>query len=114
MKTISFISCIAIIIVSSGCFSSKVGNELSREQVSQIQPGMYRPDVERILGAPTTTAPDGQGGMIFYYTFSEIKVRGSTYIPIVGSFTGGSDTEQKNVTVYFDRNGRVKDMISSY
>ena len=114
MNTISLISCIAIIIFSSGCYSSKVGNELSREQVSQVQPGMYRPDVERILGAPTTATPDGQGGMIFYYTFMETKVRGSSYIPIVGSFTGGADTDQKNVTVYFDRNGRVKDMISNY
>lgn len=114
MNTISLISCIAIIIFSSGCFSSKVGKELSREQVSQVQPGMSRPDVERILGAPSNATPDGQGGMIFYYTFSESKMRGSSYIPIVGSFTGGMDTEQKNVTVYFDRNGRVKDMISNY
>jgi len=91
-----------------------MGNELSREQVSQVKPGMYRPDVERILGAPSNATPDGQGGMIFYYTFMETKVRGSSYIPIVGSFTGGADTDQKNVSVYFDRNGRVKDMISNY
>jgi outer membrane protein assembly factor BamE (lipoprotein component of BamABCDE complex) len=114
MKFSFIITCIAICVISSGCYSSKVGKQLSREQVSQVQPGMSRPQVERILGAPNSSTPDGQGGMMFSYIFMETKVRGSSYIPIVGSFTGGADTEQKNVTVYFDRNGRVKDLVSNY
>jgi len=104
----------SLFVFSSGCWSHKMGSELTREQVSQVRKGMSRPQVERILGAPNNATPDGQGGMIFYYTFTKSKVRGSSYIPIVGSFAGGVDTDQKNVTVYFDRNGRVKDIISNY
>jgi outer membrane protein assembly factor BamE (lipoprotein component of BamABCDE complex) len=115
MKYIYF--CLLTLIGSftlPGCWSHKMGTELSKEQVSQVRRGMSRPQVERILGAPNNAVPDGQGGMIFYYTFTNSKVRGSSYIPVVGAFAGGADTQQKNVTVYFDRNGRVKDIISNY
>ena len=114
MKKIILILLSSFFVFSSGCMSHKTGRELSREQVSQIRKGMTRPQVERLIGAPSNATPDGQGGMIFYYTFMRNKVRGTSYIPIVGAFAGGSDTEQKNVTVYFDRNGRVKDIISNY
>jgi outer membrane protein assembly factor BamE (lipoprotein component of BamABCDE complex) len=114
MKKILLIMISSFFVFSSGCWSHKMGNELSREQVSQVRKGMTRPQVERILGAPNNATPDGQGGMIFYYTFTKSQVRGTSYIPVVGAFAGGADTEQKNVTVYFDRNGRVKDIISNY
>jgi len=114
MKKYILILLSSLFVFSIGCWSHKMGSELTSEQVSQVRKGMSRPQVERILGAPNNATPDGQGGMIFYYTFTKSKVRGSSYIPIVGSFAGGVDTDQKNVTVYFDRNGRVKDIISNY
>jgi outer membrane protein assembly factor BamE (lipoprotein component of BamABCDE complex) len=102
------------LVFSTGCWSSKMGRELSREQVSQVRKGMTRSQVESLIGSPNHANPDGQGGMIFYYNFMNTKVRASSYIPVVGSFAGGADTEQKNVTVYFDRYGKVKDIISNY
>ena len=101
-------------LFSLGCYSNKVGTRLSTEQTSQIKQGMARQEVERILGKPGYAGPDGQGGMVVHYIFVETKVRGSTYIPIAGSFVGGTDTEQKQFQVYYDSNDRVKKVFSTY
>ena len=83
----------------------KVGKELPIEHVAQLKKGMTRIEVDNLLGGPAQSTPYGQNGWVYIYTYSETWSK-------IGD--GSIKTDQKNLTIYFDNNNRVKDFTTNY
>lgn len=97
--------------VLSGCAS--VGTKLTEQQIAQLEIGKTTYDEAlAILGEPTEVDLDSDGNRILVYEHLKAKTKGVNFIPIVGLFAGGADTERDITKLYFDKNGVLKDMIS--
>lgn len=96
----------------SACASS--GVRVTDDQLSQFQEGQTtKQEVIAALGQPTTTMRNADGTTMIMYTYAEARTRGSTFIPIVGAFTGGVDTRSSNVVLTFDQQGVLQNTSSS-
>ena len=95
-----------------GCASS--GVKVSQDAVDKLQRGKTTyADVIQSLGRPTGsgTMPDGSRYVSYHY-FSA-QARPETFIPIVGVFAGGADTESSSVMIFFDKDGVIKNFTSN-
>lgn len=117
-------SLVAMLIILSfaigvaGCGTKHVtGNEtLHGASVTQIEEKLVinqttKKDVENWLGTPTGISKDKEGNDIWKYSYgsSESRVRGESFIPIIGGFLGGADSksEHKNLNITFNRAGVI-------
>ena len=103
----------ALLAVSlSGCMSS--GVKVDETKVAAFQKGVttYQ-EVIQVLGKPTnsTFMPDGTHMII--YSYVSAQARPESFIPIVGAFVGGADSEQNTVMLTFDQNGVLKTTMTS-
>ena len=83
----------------------KHGKELPVQLVAQLKKGMTRIEVDRLLGTPATTTPYGQNEWVYIYSYSETWSKFGD---------GALQTDEKNLTIYFDNNNRVKDFTTNY
>lgn len=112
MKTIKSIGALALAIALSACASS--GVKVTEDQTSGFTPGQTtRQEVISRLGKPTMQTRLSDGTRLVQYTYAESSVRASTFIPIVGAFVGGADTNMSNVQIRFDNQDRLIDMSHS-
>jgi outer membrane protein assembly factor BamE (lipoprotein component of BamABCDE complex) len=93
----------------AGCASH--GTKMDRAQVEQqIHKGVTtRSEVERNLGTPDHVAMLPDGKRMLQYSYSEVKTKGSSFIPYAGFFAGGSNSRQQTLQIMLDANGVVKD-----
>jgi outer membrane protein assembly factor BamE (lipoprotein component of BamABCDE complex) len=111
MKNILHI--IALAVLLCGCAS--VGRKLDESKVDQIKKGVTtRDQVVQLVGSPDQITRDGFGRVMFQYIYSRATTKPSTFIPIVGAFTGGADVQSQMLMVTFDTNNAVSDLFSSY
>lgn len=105
----------AVLMVAAtlaGCAAS--GVKVTEGQLQALQPGVTT-EAEAVgrLGQPTVRTRMGDGSVMAIYSYAEVKVRGATFIPIVGAFAGGSDMRTTTVTLRFDAAGKLIDTTSS-
>jgi len=99
-------------LVLAGCAAS--GVKVTDEHIASLKAGeSTESQVVAQLGAPTMRMRLSDGTSIMVYSYSEVQVRPSTFIPIVGAFAGGSDMRSNTVTLRFDRDGKLIDTTSS-
>lgn len=68
-------------------------------------------DVENWLGTPSGIEKHASGDIWSYkFNQSESRIRGTSFIPVVGGFLGGVDTKDEHRTLHvnFNANGTVK------
>jgi outer membrane protein assembly factor BamE (lipoprotein component of BamABCDE complex) len=90
-----------------------VGRELSDEDIQSIKPGATQQEVVTKLGAPSQRTVMTTGETILTYTWAHSQVRAATFIPIVGLFAGGQDTQSKVIMFHFSKDGLLTDTSSS-
>ena len=102
-----FILTCCILAMLSSCGTS-IGNKQKEEDLDQIRIGMSRNEVVDLLGKPESYQRDASQNIVYNYTYWKIRHSVRNYIPIVNLFGTNMKTENQNFTVYFDRNGKVK------
>jgi outer membrane protein assembly factor BamE (lipoprotein component of BamABCDE complex) len=65
-------------------------------------------DLKKMFGAPTATDITESGFAKWVYVIGNAKIDLATVIPFVGLFTGGSQTDSKELTIIFNKNNTVK------
>lgn len=64
-------------------------------------------EVREYLGGPDDVRFTDSGQEVWQYIHQSSSVNGATFIPVVGLFAGGSTTDQKMLTILFDKKGVV-------
>jgi outer membrane protein assembly factor BamE (lipoprotein component of BamABCDE complex) len=94
-----------VVLMAAGCASW--GNEQIRDQsvISQIQPGTTtKEEIRTLIGEPTEITFSDNGDETWKYVLSKTQMRASSFIPIVGLFTGGADMQSYTLTIRFKDN----------
>lgn len=100
----SVLLCAAIFL---GAASS--GTMVTDEQIEQFKVGKAeRKEVVEKLGAPEVSQKAEDGTTRDTYIRSESHTKATSYIPIVGIFTGGSKTKTHMVTFIYTKKGVLK------
>lgn len=102
---------LALFVVACG---PSYGGKIEPFTLSQFKTGQttYN-DVISTLGPPGALQTRSDGERFATYSYFEGKVRPATFIPIVGFFAGGADTQSQSVTFDFDPNGVLKSYTTS-
>ena len=113
MKNIKvFASLIIMAFTVISCAS--VGNDTLREETEEnvaakIKEGFTtKSQIKQMYGSPITTNYTDGGLEIWKYEFTRTHVKASSFVPIVGLFSGGQDGTKKELTILFDENDLVK------
>jgi len=91
---------IAIVLVRL----ASIGTKVDQSKLEQFEIGSTtRTQVIAALGKPdnNTINSDGSSSMLYYY--SQTQTRPENFLPYVGLFVGGYDTEQTQVKFDFDK-----------
>jgi hypothetical protein len=101
MKTILVISALL-----TGCVSA--GVQVKQEQLAEFKNGITtESEVVQKLGKPTTSMINSDGTKMLGYSFVHAQARASSFIPIVGAFVGGSDSQINSTLFRFDQSGKL-------
>jgi outer membrane protein assembly factor BamE (lipoprotein component of BamABCDE complex) len=110
MKNLIYI--FAAVILLAGCVS--YGRKIDEAKVEEIKTGQTtRAQVIQLIGSPDQITSTGNSFVTFNYMFIHASPTAATYIPIVGAFAGGANTQNQVVMVSFT-NGVVSSFTSSY
>ena len=103
------IGMLLVCVFSTGCATH--GSDIDSDFASQIQKGTTtEQEVVSNLGNPQSIGLDGQGNKVMTYVYAKSKTKAESFIPVVGSFMGGADTESKTLLIIVDnQTGVVKD-----
>ena len=109
---------ILISLFLSGCATVGTKDITNDEIVSQIEVGKStKAEIRTLLGEPSnkvfTSQFPGEKVEEWIYVYVRSTIRPATFIPIVGIFAGGSDTEHNTLTIRFTKEGIVKDFSVS-
>lgn len=98
----------ALLAVIAGCASS--GVQVKPDQLTLFKAGVTtEADVVQALGKPNVSTSSSDGTKTLAYSFAEYKIRGASFIPIVGMFAGGSDINMNSTVFTFDSAGKMLD-----
>lgn len=112
MKAKTHISTIALALFLAGCASS--GVQVSQEAAFQFtEKKSTEADIVGKLGRPTMTTIDS-GMKTLTYSGSQVKIKAASFIPIVGTFAGGTDVQTTAAAYQIDmKTGILQKIIYS-
>lgn len=97
-----------ILLFASGCAS--VGTSFDATHVESIQVNRTtRAELESGIGKPMSIGFSGDGKKTATWMYTRAKSRPQNFIPIIGWFLGGVDTETKQLMVVFNSDNTVAD-----
>lgn len=103
----------AAIAFTSGCLyrqDVQQGNEITREMVNQIEPGMSKREVVKILGYPLINDPFNRDRWDYYYSLKEGLSKTPTQQSVTLQFNGEIlDTIQTNLPEKIPETGGEQD-----
>lgn len=103
MKHLLFV----VVVLLSGCAS--YGNKIDSNYANSIEKGVTtEQEVVSAMGQPMTVSVTPDGLKLYYYIYTRSQAKASTFIPIVGAFAGGADTETQILQIWFDDAGVVQ------
>lgn len=92
--------------ILAGCATS--GVQVGSEQTAAFKQGITtEADVVQKLGRPNNVLTSSDGGKTLTYSYANVQIRPSTFIPIVGLFAGGSDVRSSATSFVFDKSGKL-------
>ena len=105
MRTL--ISIITIILLT-GCASA--GIQIDGTRVQDIEKGQTtEQEIKSMFGNPNSSGISSNGELFFVYTFVRSTTNAATFIPVVGLFAGGANTELEMLQIWFDEERKVKE-----
>lgn len=107
-----FIAAGVLALFLAGCASA--GVKVTEDQAAGFKVGQSTyADVVAALGAPTTTTTASNGMRTAVYAYSSVQSRPQNFIPYIGPFVGGYDTQATSVAFTFDGRGVLTGTTSS-
>lgn len=100
---------VLVFLFAAGC--ATMGDERIRDTatIDQIEIGVTtKDDVRDMVGYPTKVTFEECGDETWEYVLTKAQTRAASFIPIIGLFAGGMDTQMYTLTVRYDENGVVK------
>jgi len=99
-------------LLLSSC--AAVGNKAITDPkvTSKIEKGKTtKAEISKLLGSPSSVdfSDDGRFEK-WVYVYTKSQVRGASFIPIVGSFAGGTDVRMDTLTIQFSEAGIVQNL----
>ncbi len=97
------------VLFLAGCASS--GTQVSEQAATQFTEGVSREsDIVAKLGQPTSVSIIN-GKRMLGYAGTQVKVKGATFIPIVGGFIGGADSKFTVATYQIGSDGVLEKIM---
>jgi hypothetical protein len=88
----------------AGCMSS--GVKVDESKVSSLKAGVTScAQAIALLGKPTNSSLESNGTRTYTYTYVQMQENAATFIPVVGYFMGGANTENSNFMMTCDAKG---------
>jgi len=110
LNNILFTLTAAILLTS--CVTS--GRKIEQSSVDKIQKGVTtRAEVLQLLGSPDQLTRDSSGKVTMNYHYMRATAKPEGFIPVVGLFAGGANTQNQSVIVVCGSDGIVSDVIST-
>ena len=98
-----YVFVIVVLLALTSCVS--MGTKVDQDKLARFEKGKTTyTEVIQQLGKPTQSTVNSDGTRKVVYTYMQSQAKASNFIPIVGAFVGGADTENTNVTLDFDQN----------
>lgn len=105
MRTFFVILCALFL---TACATS--GKEVDKDFVATIQKGVTtEAEIRSNLGTPQSTSLNGSGQRVLTYYYAKSTTKASSFIPVVGSLAGGSDTETTTLTILINGKTEIVD-----
>lgn len=96
----------------AGCYS--VGRKIDMDAVKQIKQGeSTREDVRGLLKSPDSISTDGYGNETWMYMYARASAKPESFVPVVGMFAGGANSQSQMVMVQFGPDGKVSNLITN-
>jgi outer membrane protein assembly factor BamE (lipoprotein component of BamABCDE complex) len=96
-----------------GCATS--GRKIDQTAVERIQKGVStKADVRSLIGAPDQVTKTSAGNEVWSYHYTRVTAKGENFIPVVGMFAGGMNTQNQWTMVTFGPDGLVQGVDTSY
>ncbi len=101
-----------LIVALAGC--ATVGTKVTDDHLTALRPGVTtEADAVQMFGPPTVRTRQADGSVLLAYSHVDMRIRPATFIPFVGLFAGGSDTQTNTVALRFGPDGKLLDTSSS-
>lgn len=111
MRTVAIAAIAAFAL--SGCYT--FGTQVSQADASRFKTGVTtESDVVRALGQPQSTARLPDGTRVLTYAWTQAHIKGTSFIPFVGLFAGGVNSEGDEVTLAFGSDGKLSNVSSTH
>lgn len=95
---------LVFLLLLASCASS--GVKVDQSSMAQFHKGQTTyADVVSALGKPSQSGLDDTGNRMIAYSYMSAQARPESFIPIVGAFVGGVDSETSTATFFFDAHG---------
>jgi outer membrane protein assembly factor BamE (lipoprotein component of BamABCDE complex) len=99
-------------LLLTACYST--GQPIDTAKANQFVKGQTtESEVLTALGTPITVTNNSEGERMLAYSHTDTDIDASTYIPVVGLFTGGATSKVQYLIVTLDKTGVVKDWQTS-
>jgi len=111
MKKIVIAAALGVTVLA-GCASHGI-QQLKDESASSVSAKITKgkstkDDVRAAFGDPTETSFTDSGNELWRYKYSHSTAKGINFVPIVNMFSSGADIDKKELVVFFDDQGVVK------
>ena len=115
MKRFAAMICMALLVAGCASAGNKVlKNESAKSVAAKIEKGRStKDDVRAMFGDPMTTSFTDSGNEIWKYEFTKTHAKATNFIPFVSLFKSGAKGKKKELVVFFDKNGVVKNYSMS-
>lgn len=102
MKSVRQLLLIIAVLALNACMS--YGTKVDQDKLSQFQKGKttYAEVVEK-LGKPTQNTINADGTRTIMYMYGQAQAKATNFIPFVGGFLGGAESENTSVVFNFDK-----------
>lgn len=111
MKKIVIAAAIGMVVLA-GCAShgvQRLKNENASTVGAKIAKGKStKEDIRAAFGDPSETSFTDNGNELWRYRYSYATAKGINFVPIVNIFSSGANIDKKELVVFFDEHGVVK------
>ena len=105
---------ICLIACTVSACSASAGRDVDKNTLATYQKNVTPcASIVEDLGQPLELVTEADGSRLMTYGKSTSKVRGATFVPIVGLFAGGVDTQYDLVQIKCDAQGVYQEHKSS-
>jgi outer membrane protein assembly factor BamE (lipoprotein component of BamABCDE complex) len=97
-----YVCVIVVLLVFTSCVST--GTKVDQDKLARFEKGKTTyAEVIQQFGKPTQSTVNSDGTRTVVYTYVQSQAKAANFIPIVGAFVGGVDTENTSVMMNFDK-----------